>query len=121
MKQLPNTFQFKHPSDSGILFTATLNEDSYNITWDGCTGISRYSMGSVARFIEDGTWEIVGEEETLLSRIKAFTQDTNASVFIVDGKYEIYYNGECLPAKADTDEDVEKLMEAIVVLDGATY
>ena len=59
-------------------------------------------------------------EDRLLSRIKAFTKVTNSSVFIHDGFYEVYCNGVDAPAKADTDEDLEKLMNAVVTLYEAT-
>lgn len=123
--KLPDIFQFTADSDDdGSLYTATKmpNGVDYEITWEGADILPSYSTISVKSLVGEGCWKIVSQtDECFLSRIKTFTEATNASVFITDGAYEVFYDGAASPAKAATDEDMEKLMNAIVVLDGATY
>lgn len=60
--------------------------------------------------------------ESLLAQMKAFTTLTGASIFIQpDGEYEVYYDDPFLPAKAKSDEEMKKLIDAIAVLHVATY
>lgn len=118
---LPDHFTFVTEND--IHYTATRKGATYEIREEGIDSICcDYLIGTVEFHIKWKHWVITSpkQETSLLSRIKAFTEATNSSVFIHDGFYEVYYNGVDAPAKAETDEDLEKLMKAVVTLYEAT-
>ena len=100
------------------------NEDTPT-GWDHCFIL----MSSLKEGLESGCYTIVEDPhykypETpyakglLLEKMKSFTKDTGASIFICDGNYEVYYDCD-FPAKASTDEQLEKLMEAFKLIDDA--
>ena len=136
---LPDLFTFRSKFDD-TEYTAIANPDGYEVRWkdqEEALGymFNRYNTSYVQQMVKDGDWTItfvleaniaiphVNEsvsKDPLLSRIKAYTEVTNSSEFIHDGAYEVYYDGADNPACVDTDEELEKLMNAIVVFDEAT-
>lgn len=137
---LPNNFEFVIGSDT-IPHTATRKGERYEIRWSDLSNpdlsYTQYSVNAVKSHVRGGDWIITSPKQEqpniailhvnestpkdpFLSRIKAFTEATNSSVFIHDGIYEVYYNGVDAPAKAETDDGLEKLMDAVVVLYEAT-
>ena len=128
---LPDHFKFVESRRIGTEFTANRVGDRYVVRWGSVAYSTEdgfgYSLAYAQQRVTDGDWIITSKQDqtkapeaSLISRIKAFTEVTNSSVFIHDGFYEVYYNGVDAPAKAETDEDLEKLMNAVVVLYEAT-
>ena len=59
--------------------------------------------------------------ETVLEDIKMFTQLTGASVFISDGKFELFYGDFDHPAHAECDIHMSELMDAVTLLHHASF
>lgn len=76
------------------------------------------SMWVVCDKLAEPLNECLDECLTLTDKIKQFTKDTGASVFICDGVYEVYYCGPDEPVKVDSDEQLVKVMDAVRVLQG---
>lgn len=91
-------------------------------------GSRRYTRESVESFIERGLWEIVegvvvecdpNAAPSLLEKLKQLTIDTTTNIFISNGQYEVYFDAFSNPAKASSDEELEKIVDAILTLNKA--
>jgi hypothetical protein len=125
---LPEKFDFTIAVTSDARkYTATKGRETYHVTWKGCNTGAYYSISSVAESVLKGTWKIISSTPittTLLEKLKQFTLDTGASVFIDDGQYEVYFDASRItvcgnPAKAASDEELEKIVDAILTLNKA--
>ena len=116
MPDFSKSFKFHH-CDSPTEYT--WHPDG-SVTWnDGENNPGTFLGGRAKGNIQNGIWTVM--HNTLLDKIKAFTLSTNASVFINNGTYEIYYDDIDTPAKATTDEQMEALMKAFVLIEKASH
>jgi hypothetical protein len=99
-------------------------------SFDGIEHAYHWSVESAINLIEDRTWVLLEgkykadevkaakpSKETLLERIKRFTEATDSVVSIVGGKFEIYSSGEMYNGLDGLDEaGLVDVMHALEVL-----
>lgn len=125
---LPDHFKFV--TSSRIPHTAKRRGTEYEISWVSAYSselrFTHYPVSDVESCVREGSWIITSKQDqtkapqdSLLSRIKTFTERVSqASVRVYKDHYEVYYDD--FAVNAPSDEELEKLMNAIVVLDEAT-
>ena len=132
-KTVPDHFKFK--TGSGIEYEAKRIENNYKISWispyDNEDRCIHYGTEEVKSVVENGVWRITSVKAVIednsstaiypageaLLRIKSFTEAVDALVTIISGTYEVHYANRI--AFANTDEELDELMDAICVLDAA--
>lgn len=127
--ELPNKFEFI-VDWSARQYSAEVQGDRLVVSWlDSVGGVQKtdqytYSLQHAKRYIQAGDWKIVGaapvlETKDLLSKIKDFINNTGIEVLISKDGYRVFYVGGDAPAVAETDEELEEIMEAILVWNNA--
>lgn len=69
--------------------------------------------------VQDALGEMKEKSNTTLEAIKEFTTGTDHSVFITEGIYKVYRKDEDMPYVCATDEELVRVMNALMVLDEA--
>jgi hypothetical protein len=143
--KLPKEFKFvvtKRGDDYD--YTANLLSDGtdYHITWEGCGNGAYYPKSKVEEFVRNKVWEILSEaftgsvgnaqaevnaevattpKQTLLERIKEFTEATSGEVVVGMDGYKVWTDKTGGRLEAKTDEDLLKLLAAIEVIYFAAF
>jgi len=117
---LPEKFTVKNTCNKQV-FEVIRNEGAYAVfPVDNLGNWGGFCRESVESFIERGLWEITEETKpSLLEKLKQLTIDTSTNVFIVNGQYEVYFDEFSNPAKASSEEELEKIIDAILLLNKA--
>jgi hypothetical protein len=94
------------------------------MTWNvnGTEHVYHWSVESAINLIESNTWVLLDgkykaanpSKETLLERIKRFTEATRGVVSVVGGKFEVVASGEVYNGLSD--DAVVELMDALEVV-----
>lgn len=134
------SFKFKQKNEVGTtVYTyhkPIMVGESAKVTWYSTNSnyedsYAMYSVEDVERLVREGYWIVLPSETTdnshntentsednLLDEIKAFTATSNHSVFIHEGKFEVYQAGLTeFPYKCKDDETLRSVMQALSVLD----
>lgn len=131
--------------NDSITYTYQHSENGHNVFWD--TGSIHYHIDTIKRWVDNGEWivipegkkpidtlqlkieidnldevkkfveELAEQSNTLLESIKDFTSGTGHDVFVTEGIYKVYRNGEDVPYVCPSDEVLKKTMSALLILD----
>jgi hypothetical protein len=120
-------FKFKHAGmQHDTIYTGTYMEGDELVlmTWNvnGTEHVYHWSVESAINLIESNTWVLLDgkykaanpSKETLLERIKRFTEATRGVVSVVGGKFEVVASGEVYNGLSD--DAVVELMDALEVV-----
>lgn len=120
---LPDKFKFvTNVSEDMVYCAEKLKEGFFRVSWKvdhGGTDFYDYTAEYLGNIFASGVWTIIEDQPTLLQKLKQLTIDTTTNIFIVDGKYEVFYDAFSDPAKASSDEELEKIVDAILTLNKA--
>lgn len=135
------SFKFIWHGDKETVYTchkankAKVCKVSWPKAYGSDSGNTNYPVVQIENNINSGSWivlptdmkEIVGESQypikfdtgNLLDQIKDFTANSNHSIFIHDGKFEVYQAGLAeFPYQCKDEEVLKIVMGALKVLDG---